>query len=89
VHRVVNRVRELALERLRNQMQIVFGIDRDSDDADHLARFALAAFGGAFVAYQSDPEVRLGELLRHLPVALMAVRRDLARLSGGRILRNG
>lgn len=77
VHRVVERVREMALERLRDQMQIVFGLDRDGADADHLARFALAAFDGAFVAHQSNPKLRLGDLLRHLPAALIAVRRDL------------
>lgn len=75
VHRVVDRVREMALERLRDQMQIVFGIDRDGEEADHLARFALAAFDGAFVAEQSNPKVSLGDLLRHLPAALIAVRR--------------
>lgn len=75
---VVNRVREMALERLRGQMEIVFGVDRAGADADHLARFALAAFDGAFVAYQSSPGARLGGLLRHLPAALIAVRRDLA-----------
>jgi AcrR family transcriptional regulator len=75
VDRVVDRVREMALERLRDQMQIVFGVDRGGPEADHLARFALAAFDGAFIATQSKPEVRLGDLLQHLPVALMAVRR--------------
>jgi AcrR family transcriptional regulator len=75
VHRVVDRVREMALKRLRAQMQIVFGLDHDNAEADHLARFALAAFDGAFVAHQSDPEVHLGDLLRHLPAALIAVRR--------------
>ena len=75
VHRVVDRVREMALERLRNQMEIVFGVDRDGADADRLARFALAAFDGAFVAHQSDPAVQLGDLLGHLPAALIAVRR--------------
>ena len=78
VHRVVERVREMALERLRDQMQIVFGLDCDGEDADQLARFALAAFDGAFVAYQSNPKLRLRDLLRHLPAALIAVRRDLA-----------
>ena len=78
VRRVVNRVRELALERLRAQTQIVFGLDRDGADADHLARFALAAFDGAFVARQSHPKLKLGRLLEHLPAALIAVRRDLA-----------
>jgi AcrR family transcriptional regulator len=79
VHEVVNRVREMALVRLRGQMAIVFGIDRKSKTADHLARFALAAFDGAFVAYQSHPEVTLGGLLQHLPAALIAVRRELGR----------
>jgi AcrR family transcriptional regulator len=77
VDRVVDRVREMALERLRDQMQIVFGVDRDGADADHLARFALSAFDGAFVAHQSDPAVNLADLLRHLPAALVAVRREL------------
>ena len=77
VHRVVNRVREMALERLRDQMQMVFGLDSASADADQLARFALAAFDGAFVACQANPKLRLGRLLEHLPAALIAVRRDL------------
>jgi AcrR family transcriptional regulator len=79
VHRVVNRVRELALVRLREQMRIAFGVDPDGKEADHLARFALAAVDGAFVAYQSHPEVTLSGLLRHLPAALVAVRRELRR----------
>jgi AcrR family transcriptional regulator len=79
VHEVVNRVRELALVRLRAQMQIVFGLDAESEAADHLARFALAAVDGAFVAHQALPELKLGELLEHLPVALLAVRRELGR----------
>jgi AcrR family transcriptional regulator len=77
VHKVVNRVRELALERIRAQMKIVFGLDPKGKKADHLARFTLAAFDGAFVAYQSQPGVTLSGLLRHLPAALIAVRRDL------------
>jgi AcrR family transcriptional regulator len=77
VHRVVERVRELALQRLRDQMQIVFGLNRDSAGADELARFALAAFDGAFVAQQSNPKIHLSDLLRHLPAALIAVRRAL------------
>jgi AcrR family transcriptional regulator len=79
VHRVVNAVRELALVRLRQQMRIVFGVDPDGDEADHLARLALAAFDGAFVAEQSHPEVTLAGLLEHLPAALIAVRRQLRR----------
>jgi AcrR family transcriptional regulator len=79
VHTVVNRVRELALVRLRAQMQVVFGLDADGKEVDHLARFALAAFDGAFVAYQALPKVTLGSLLEHLPAALIAVRRELGR----------
>ena len=79
VHRVVNRVRELALQRLREQMEIVFALDPESISADHLARFALAAFDGAFVAHQSHPEVTIAELLEHLPAALAGVRRELGR----------
>lgn len=77
VHQVVDRVREMALERLRLQMEIVFALDAGSGGADHLARFALAAFDGAFVAHQADPGLHLRDLLRHLPAALIAVRRDL------------
>jgi len=78
VHAVVNRVRELALVRLREQVELVFGLDRNGREADHLARFALAAFDGAFVAHQSLPDVSIGSLLEHLPAAIIAVRRELA-----------
>ncbi len=47
----------------------------EGEAADHLARFALAAFNGGFVAYQSHPELTLGAVLEHLQAAL---RRDLA-----------
>ena len=77
VHRVVNRVRELALRRLRTQMDLVFGVDAASSAADQLARFALATFDGAFVASQASPQVELRELLDHLPAALIGVRRQL------------
>jgi AcrR family transcriptional regulator len=79
VHRVVNRVREQALVLGRGQMQIAFGVDPAGEVADHLARFALAAVDGAFVAFQSEPDVTLGGLLEHLPAALVAVRRELGR----------
>ena len=77
VHRVVERVRELALQRLREQMRVVFELDPASDEADHLARFWLSASDGAFVAYQSHPQRSVAELLAHLPDALIAVRRAL------------
>jgi AcrR family transcriptional regulator len=79
VHVVVNRVRELALVRLRDQMRIVFGVDPRGVEADELARFALAAFDGAFVAQQSQPGVTIAALLAHLPAALVAVHRELER----------
>src|SRR5919197_6106833 len=44
---VVERVRELALARLRNQMKVTFGISPGAEAADHLARFTLAAIEGA------------------------------------------
>ena len=78
VHRVVDSVREMALERLRDQMQVVFGLDSASGGADQLARFALAAVDGAFVACQANRQLSLGGLLKPLPAALIAVRRNLA-----------
>ena len=79
IHVVVNRIRKLALDRLRDQMAVAFRIEPDGDVAHHLARFALAAFDGAFVAYQADRSAKLAQALKHLPAALVAVRRELAR----------
>jgi AcrR family transcriptional regulator len=77
VRTVVNRVRELALVRLRAQMQLVFGVDRDGEVADRLSRFALAAIDGAFVAWQAEPSLSLAALLAPLPAALIAAHREL------------
>ncbi len=77
VQSVVCRVRELALSRLRIQSEIVFDIKRSGQEADYIARFALAAFEGAFVASQADEEVNLRDILTHLPEALKAVERSL------------
>ena len=77
VHRVVNMVREMALERLRAQMRVVFGLDPAGAAADQLARFALAAVDGAFVACQASPRLSLSRLLEPLPAALIAARRNL------------
>ena len=74
---VVDRVRELALKRLRKQIGIAFGDDPSSALVDRLARFALAAFDGAFVAAQTDRGVTLEELLLPLAPALAAARRAL------------
>jgi AcrR family transcriptional regulator len=79
VHEVVNRVRELALVRPRGQMHVTFGLDAGGREADELSRFALATVDGAFVAHQARPQTSLAELLGHLPVALIAIRRDIAR----------
>ena len=77
VDAVVDRVRELALKRLRKQIGIAFGDDPSSALVDRLARFALAAFDGAFVAAQTDRRVPLEELLLPLAPSLVAARRAL------------
>src|SRR5207237_3674067 len=77
VRAVVGRVRELALRRLRTQVALAFDDDPRSATTDQLARFALAAFDGAFVASQADPTVRLERLLKPLGAALVGARRAL------------
>jgi AcrR family transcriptional regulator len=78
IHRVVDRVRELALRRLRREMHLAFGLDPGGAAADHLARFSLAALAGAVIADRSDRPVTLRDVLAHLPAALVAARRELA-----------
>jgi AcrR family transcriptional regulator len=75
VAEVVTRVRAQALTRLRTQIAIAFGNDADDGIIDRIARFALAAFDGAFVASRSDPRVTLEGMLQPLPDAIVAVRR--------------
>jgi AcrR family transcriptional regulator len=77
VQAVVDRVREMALKRLRRQIAIAFDDDPRSSTTDRLARFALAAFDGAFVAAQTDSAVTLERLLEPLAPALVAARRSL------------
>jgi AcrR family transcriptional regulator len=77
IQAVVSRVRELALERLREQLSIAFGDDPQSPTTDRLARFALAAIDGAFVAWQADEGVTLEQLLEPLAPALVAARRAI------------
>jgi len=79
VQAVVERVRELALGRLRSEIALAFGDEVRSRTTDRLARFALAAFDGAFVASQADAGVMLGQLLEPLAPALVAARRSLQR----------
>ena len=69
---MVDRVREMALQRLRTQIAIAFDDDPRSSTTDRLARFALAAFDGAFVAAQTDSAVTLERLLEPLAPALVA-----------------
>jgi AcrR family transcriptional regulator len=74
---VVARVRRLGLDRLREQLAIAFGDDPDSPTTIRLARIALAAIDGAFVASQADAGVTLEELLEPLVPAVVAARRAL------------
>ena len=73
---VVDHVREAARERLRKQIAIAFDDDPDSATTDELARFALAAFDGAFLASRADPGVTLEQVVEPLTSALVAARRQ-------------
>jgi AcrR family transcriptional regulator len=77
-HAVANRVRQEALRRLRQQAAMAFDISPRSTMSQRLARFALAAIDGAFVATQADPKVKLHTVLEHLPVALVAMHESLS-----------
>ena len=74
---VVDRVREMGLERMRKQIALAFDDDPRSPTTDQLARFALAAFDGAFIASQSDRRITIGRVLEPLPNAVIAARRAL------------
>ncbi len=74
---VVEHVRDMALQRLRKQLAIAFDDDQHSATTDELARFALAAFDGAFLATQADARVKLDRVLEPLAPALVAARRRL------------
>ncbi len=82
IQAVVRRVRDHALELLRAQLAAAFGDDPHSPVTDQLARFALAAIDGAFVACQTDHGVTLEGLLRPLVPSLVASRRALLAKSG-------
>ena len=60
IQAVVRRVREHALDLLRTQIAAAFGDDPRSPVTGQLARFALAAIDGAFVASQADRGATLG-----------------------------
>ncbi|HTR90771.1 MAG TPA: hypothetical protein VMI73_03425 [Trebonia sp.] len=67
-----------ALDLLRTRIAAAYGDDPRSPVNDLLARFALAAIDGAFVACQTDPGVTLDGLLRPLAPGLAASRRALS-----------
>jgi len=77
VEAVVTRVRRLGLDRVREQIALAFGDDPDGAVTVRLARIALAAIEGAFVASQAEPAVRLEELLEPLAPAVVGARRAL------------
>jgi AcrR family transcriptional regulator len=77
IQAVIRRIREQALELLRAQIAAAFGDDPRSPVTDLLARFALAAIDGAFVACQADGGVSLEQLLQPLAASLAASRRAL------------
>jgi AcrR family transcriptional regulator len=77
IQAVVRRIREHALELLREQIAAAFGDDPRSPVTELLARYALAAIDGAFVACQADPRASIEQLLQPLPASLAASRRSL------------
>jgi len=62
---------------LREQIAIAFGDDPRGPATDQLARFALAAVDGAFVACRTDRGATLEGVLRPLAPSLVAARRTL------------
>jgi AcrR family transcriptional regulator len=84
VQAVVGRVREMALVRLRKQIALAFGDDQHDPITDALARFALAAIDGAFIAQQTDPQATLENILHPFAASLTAIRKTLRDTRGRR-----
>ena len=82
IQAVVRGIREQALGLLREQIAVAFGDDPASPVTDLLARFALAAIDGAFVACQADPGASLAQLLGPLAASLAAARPAAADTAG-------
>src|SRR5262249_50012956 len=82
IQAVVRRVRDHALELLRAQLAAAFGDDPRSPVTDQLARFALAAIDGAFVACQADRGVTLEGLRQPRVPPLGAAGRALLAKAG-------
>ena len=74
---VVRHVRELALKRLRRQIAIACDDNARSRVVDSVARLALAAIDGAFVAASADRSITLAQILEALPDALVSAHRAL------------
>jgi AcrR family transcriptional regulator len=77
VHGVVTSVRRLALDRLGQELATAFDVEPEDPINGRLARFALAAFDGAFISSQADPSTSLEDVLEPLASALVASRRAL------------
>jgi AcrR family transcriptional regulator len=77
IQAIVAGIRAVALERVRHEIAVAFDDEPASPVTDRLARFALAAFDGAFVASRTDDALGLEALLRPLAPALVAARRSL------------
>jgi AcrR family transcriptional regulator len=82
IQAVIGRVRAQALELLRTQIALALGVDPRSATSEQLARFALAAIDGAFVASQTDPGITLEHLLQPLAPGLVAAQRALRAEAG-------
>ena len=78
---VVHHVRQLALMRLRRQIAIACDDNPRSVAVDRVARLALAAVDGAFVAVSADQSLSLAKILDLLPAALVAARQALNQTS--------
>ena len=65
------------MQRLRKQIGIAFDDEPQAATTHQLARFALAAFDGAFLASQADAGITLDQVLEPLAPALVAARRRL------------
>ena len=72
-------VRQLALKRLRRQIAIACDAAARGRAVDRVARLALAAIDGAFVAASAAESITLTQILEPLPDALVAARRALPR----------
>jgi AcrR family transcriptional regulator len=74
VDAVVNRVRATAL---REQLALAYGDEPDDPVIDQLARFALAAIDGAFIASQTDRNAKLERTPLPWAGSITALRRSL------------